>query len=380
MHGAITRLAENLSEEYGVLTGGTELDLFRDGAKLKLGDKWRSKIQEALESTTFFIPIVTPRYFASEECRNELLGFAEQAEKLGLEALIMPLYFVEVPAIENGDVDDPLVRLIDERHREDWRTLRLLDATTQPYRTAVNRLALRLQEVSREQEISPPKARPSADEDEEEGPAPPQDTAASQPTEHPVPAAATAVDSEMGMLELLAEGEATFPRLVETLNSIGEEIQTVGELAASATNEIQESDAKGGGFKGRLSTTNRLAQRLKEPSMRLEQLSSQYVADLLVLDPAMRQLIVLAGEQSGESPEDVDEFLSSVQEMVAGSATAASGIGGMIDALGGSAGISRELEVPIKRMRTSLQSMVDSQQMIDSWQEHIDAALESADN
>ncbi len=28
MHGAITRLAENLSEEYGVLTGGTELDLF----------------------------------------------------------------------------------------------------------------------------------------------------------------------------------------------------------------------------------------------------------------------------------------------------------------------------------------------------------------
>ncbi len=360
--------------------GGPSLTFFRDGAKLKLGDKWRSKIQEALESTTFFIPIVTPRYFASEECRNELLGFAEQAEELGLEALIMPLYFVEVPAIENGDGDDPLVRLIDERQREDWRTLRLLDATTQPYRTAVNRLAMRLQDVSREQEASSPKKRPSADQDEEEGPAPPHDSAASQPTEHPVPATAAAVDSEMGMLELLAEGEATFPRLVETLNSIGEEIQAVGGLATAATTEIHESDAKGGGFKGRLSVTNRLAQQLKGPSTRLEQLSSQYVADLLILDPAMRKLIALAGEQSGESPDDVDEFLSSVQEMVTGSTTAVSSIEGMIEALGGSAGISRELEVPIKRMRTSLQSMVDSQKMIDSWQEHIDAALESVDS
>lgn len=133
MHGAIRRLAEHVQEEYAVLTGGIELDLFLDSASLKWGDQWRSQLKEALKGTTFFIPIVTPRYFASEECRNELLGFAKQAEELGLEGLIMPLYFVDVPAIETEDMTDPAVQLIADSQMENWRTLRFLDQTTQPY-------------------------------------------------------------------------------------------------------------------------------------------------------------------------------------------------------------------------------------------------------
>ncbi len=85
MHGIIRRLAKHVQDEYAVLTGSVELDLFLDSARLKWGDRWRSEIREALEGTTFFIPVITPRYFASEECRNELLGFADQAEQLGLK-------------------------------------------------------------------------------------------------------------------------------------------------------------------------------------------------------------------------------------------------------------------------------------------------------
>jgi TIR domain-containing protein len=100
MHGAIRRLAEHIKEEYELLSGGEELSLFFDSASLKWGDDWRAEISQALEATTFFIPIVTPRYFKSDECRRELLGFWEKATELGLQGLIMPLYFADVPAIE----------------------------------------------------------------------------------------------------------------------------------------------------------------------------------------------------------------------------------------------------------------------------------------
>lgn len=380
MRGVIRRLAGHLSDEYGVLTGDTDLDLFLDSAKLKLGEKWRQRIREALESTTFFIPIITPRYFASEECRGELLSFAEQAESLGLEALILPLYFVEVPAIEEGSEDDPLVKLISERQWEDWRNLRLLDETTQAYRTAVNRLALRLREISKASVGLPAQASSGPVGDDDDQPPPNDKTSEASPTfVQPTPVKEVTDEEKGGMLELLAEGEATFPRLVQTLNAIGEEIQNVGDLAEATTSEIKESDANGGGFKGRLAVINRLAQTLREPSVRLEELGSEYVADLLVLDPAMKQLIKQAGEESSDNPDAVESFLSSVQEMVTGSRSATGGIAGMIEALNGSAEMSRELAVPIKRMRTALQSMVDSQRLIDSWQEHIDSALSNAE-
>src|SRR5690349_14311125 len=91
MHGAINRLASNVQKEFGVLTGGGKLELFFDSASLNWGDAWRDRIEQALEETTFFIPIITPRFFGSEECRRELMVFFEKASHMQLEGFILPL-------------------------------------------------------------------------------------------------------------------------------------------------------------------------------------------------------------------------------------------------------------------------------------------------
>lgn len=375
MHGAIGRLADHVKAEYEVLTGGVELNLFFDSATLKWGDRWESRIREALEATTFFIPIITPRYFASEECRNELLGFAEHAKDLGLEGRILPLYFADVEAIENKDFSDPAVQLIADRHREDWRNLRLLDETIQPYRVAVNRLAKQLLDFRRERDSSgSPAASPAKEEDDEgeSGGAPEPAKSAIEPGKSIERPSAT----DKGILELLAEGEEAFPRIVETLNAIAPQIELVGELATSATKEMGESDQSGKGFRGRLAVMNRLAKHLADPASKLERLTSQYAADLLVLDPAMTNLVQLAASQSKENPTEVKEFFSMVVGMVDSSGKAAESIKGMIVAMDGNTNFSRELDKPLRLMRTSLQSMVDGHQMIEAWQVKIDEAGE----
>src|SRR4051812_13855319 len=81
--GRILALAHHLQEEYALLTGD-KLRLFLDRDDLRWGDEWREKLDHALAGVTFFIPIVTPRYFASQECRAELLAFESRARNVGL--------------------------------------------------------------------------------------------------------------------------------------------------------------------------------------------------------------------------------------------------------------------------------------------------------
>jgi hypothetical protein len=70
--GVITRLSEHVVDEYDFKRGDGAIDLFRDTAKVRWGDIWRDNVREAIQDGAFFIPIVTPRFLTSEECRNEL--------------------------------------------------------------------------------------------------------------------------------------------------------------------------------------------------------------------------------------------------------------------------------------------------------------------
>lgn len=372
MHGAIRRLAEHVKDEYELLSGGSALELFFDGASLKWGDNWRDRIQKALEDTTFLIPIITPRFFKSEECRRELMVFSEKADQLGLQSLIMPLYFADVRALEDRETGDAAVQLIASRQHEDWRTLRFLDETVQPYRIAVNRLATRLLELTGGSLDSGPESA----ENGKSGPGTVGrigNTPTGTDTATGIPA-----EQSAGIFDLLAAGEEAFPRLVDTITSIGGEIEAVGTITASATDEIKASDAAGKGFRGRLLVMNRLAQTLGAPANELEGLTSKYAADLLVLDPAMKELIRLLGNESEDDPRAVQEFFGTVRGMVANSANAAESIKGMIAGMEDNERFSRELGVPLKRMRVSLQSMVDGQQLIESWQESIDGLDDNA--
>ena len=59
------------------------------------GERWKSKTKISADDATFLIPIITPSYFKSEECRSELEQFVQREKDIGFSELILPLYYIE---------------------------------------------------------------------------------------------------------------------------------------------------------------------------------------------------------------------------------------------------------------------------------------------
>jgi hypothetical protein len=146
--GALLKMSQRLRDEFALITGG-DLSMFVDRDALEWGDEWRRRIDGALAATTFFIPVVTPRYFTREECRRELLTFAGRAASLGLRELVLPILYVDVPDLEESNSDEAKA-LVARMQYVDWRQLRLEDSASHGYRTAIHTIAQRLAQIASE--------------------------------------------------------------------------------------------------------------------------------------------------------------------------------------------------------------------------------------
>src|SRR5690349_7850086 len=115
-HGRLSQFRERLSGEVRIQTGEI-FEIFQDRNDIAWGQQWQSRIDESLDSVTFLIPVLTPSFFQSPACRNELERFFGREKQLARADLILPLYYVECDVLsdrEKRDVD-PLARAIGGR-------------------------------------------------------------------------------------------------------------------------------------------------------------------------------------------------------------------------------------------------------------------------
>ena len=82
--GRIVHLAQLLSQRIELLTGEDSFRIFVDNTSIHWGHHFEKKLEEAIVDTTMFICVITPRYFKSRACRDELRLFASTAKRLGL--------------------------------------------------------------------------------------------------------------------------------------------------------------------------------------------------------------------------------------------------------------------------------------------------------
>ncbi|HEX8053021.1 MAG TPA: toll/interleukin-1 receptor domain-containing protein [Thermoleophilaceae bacterium] len=346
-NGRVARLADQLKAEYGLITGD-ELELFVDRTSLDWGDQWRTRIDEALATTTFFIPVITPRYFRRPECRKELLTFAGHAQSLGVEELLLPLLYVEVPDLDE-DSEDEAIALVAGTQYEDWRNLRLVDENSADYRQGVNRLATRLANISEEvadrPDPLPPQGRSTADGDADEGP---------------------------GFLELLAEGEKALPRWERTITAFPDVLEEVATVTEGATDQMSESDARGGGFAARIAITRRLARELDAPAKRIAELGRSYASDLVAIDPAILTLLRWAEEDPDEAATpEAQEFFTSIQALAQASKEATKELKAFVTALDDASQMTREIRPQARTMREGLRDILDGQAVIDEWERRV---------
>lgn len=99
-----TRVAGQLRTQLG-----RDVKIFQDVASIRFGAPWRPATQRAVNDSSFFIPVITPSFMHSPECRDEFSMFLERQERLqadhpelaGLGA-IFPIFYADTSRVDTG--------------------------------------------------------------------------------------------------------------------------------------------------------------------------------------------------------------------------------------------------------------------------------------
>ena len=351
----ISRLAEDVVVEYKMLTGDT-IELFLDKDGLGWGDKWRKTIDDHLESVEFFIPVMTPRYFKSPECRRELNQFLRSASKLGRLGLLLPLYYVDVLSLNNdGPEEDELLRSIRNIQYQDWRDLRFNELTSEPYRRGVNAMAKHLVEANRDlEEVN---VHGSATEL-------PGETREEE-------------DAEPGIVDRLATAEEAGVKISDTLMQISEQIKTIGNVMKEATLDINKVGGSRSTFARRLQITRGVSTKLLGPTDMISMLTNQFEPQLLAVDDGIRIILERAPAEIAENPDVKQDFclyIKTIRDLSAASHSGLSGIQVMLKSIAPLEKMSRNLRPVLRRLRQALTIMAESSGVSDNWIDLIDAA------
>lgn len=302
--GLISALRESLMSEFRFQTG-QELFVFQDTANIELGENWRRRLENEIDTTKFLLVILTPSYLRSPRCRDELRRFLQREEELGRDDLVLTVYYASIPE----DAGDDLASVLLDRQYVDWRGLRFHTFDDVPVRRAVATLASSI--ASALARTASPARRPIRE---------------------------TLVE-EPGLLERLVAMELAMPRLVRGILSLTSEQEGVTEEIGQAAQESERLNQMGRGSTARLVVARRLLSHLEPCADRMEEHAQAIRADLEAIEMGVN---AMAQEVPSSNEEGIDE---AINKMV-GSIRQAQSAGGeariSVEAMGESyAGVAR---------------------------------------
>jgi TIR domain len=138
--GAVLALANRIYRELRTQLGRTNenFKLWRDKDALAAGEHWKEKLKEAVSESVFFIQMVTPSAVNSHFCRFEFESFIEREKELGRNDLVFPILYVSVPELDaKPAITDPVISILKDRQREDWRPIRHYDVNSREVKQTV---------------------------------------------------------------------------------------------------------------------------------------------------------------------------------------------------------------------------------------------------
>lgn len=336
--GRITRLASLISNEYELLTG-ERLELFVDRSNLAWGDQWREVIDRALGGTVVFIPVVTPLYLRSEECRREFVEFFGGASRANTTELLLPILYTDTPAVNDATNADEVASIIRDTHFEDWREKRLASEESEQYRGAVHKMATRLVDILAN--VTPRIEKISS----------------------------VSSEDTPGMLDRIAEAEDSVLSWNDTLMQIATEMEAVNDIVRVATEKMQASDKHGGGARGRVAVLGKFAQDISEPSDNILRLGTNFAESARRADSGIRILIEQAQIQAltDEERAQVQEFLSQLESLAAATESTTLSLRSFVRQIDEVQSMSRLIRTPLAKLRTGLTAIIDANTVVNLW-------------
>lgn len=385
-HERILNLAKLVREEYETLTG-TTIKIFTDRDKIGWGDDFRAKIDEALQETAFFIPILTPTYFVREECRKEMSQFVRSASALGLEQLLLSLRYIPVADMTEHSADE-LKSVAAKMQFEPWESLRLEDEDSSEHRKAVHNLAARLVELAMNLESKSPSPKssgalgvaaeaPTSDNGDIKSPEVHSGTAVETYPQADLPLGTQEAgiqyplidDDAPGLIDLAEDAQPAMESWTETLNQLTATTESFNGKFSAATEQMNQENSQTTSFARKILISRELALEVEPELQRIEELSKSYSAGLLRIDVTLRALFGLAELSSDStSSDEVESFRSSIAGLVQQSTSAMEGLESAADAARKNAKLSRDLRPVLRRFETAMRNIIDGSSIIREWE------------
>jgi F-box protein 11 len=157
----VTDLCQLLTYEVHEL-GQDSFRLFQDTRDIRVGQQWKLRVEDTINSATILIALLTPGFFRSEYCRRETDQFLERERKLGRTDLLFPLYYLKVRELDEAIAKkgaepnpDHLIEMIKSREISDWRHLRFASLNSAEISVAISNLASQIEEVLHDLPVAP---------------------------------------------------------------------------------------------------------------------------------------------------------------------------------------------------------------------------------
>jgi len=124
---------------------GKRLEVFQDVADIEGGDIWRERLERALAEATIFLPIVTPSFFNSKHCREELRRFLARDDA---PTIVFPIKLLDTSYAVDAACDE-LAAEIFKRQGLDWQNYNSRRTVSQGLRTDIYKAAEEILKRSR---------------------------------------------------------------------------------------------------------------------------------------------------------------------------------------------------------------------------------------
>ena len=160
--GDLTRFREAL--EFAVRERGFEsFAIFQDTSHIHWGDDWKRSVLATVDDVLLIIPIISPGFFTSKNCRFEIEAFLERERQISSrQSTILPVYFVDTPEFDEAEEsDDIIAKLFKDRNFIDFRSLKPLPKDNIDYRLAIIEAAKIISALLRRPKSIPPPVVPT---------------------------------------------------------------------------------------------------------------------------------------------------------------------------------------------------------------------------
>lgn len=141
----LNRLHEGLSGAIAANSGDV-FSIFQNTEDVLLGQNVQERIISVIAEASFLIPIVTPGFFKDSVCRQAVQLFVKQEQQLQRSDLILPIYYITDPLLEEASRydQDSVAQIIAARRWTDWRNFRFEPFDSPGVQRELDRMAVQV--------------------------------------------------------------------------------------------------------------------------------------------------------------------------------------------------------------------------------------------